>query len=264
MLGWYAANSRSFNRAVFDALPVRPMIANYYSSWKESFKADFARAAAADGMETFVEIEPWHCGSCGPGGYPSMTDIAAGKYDGYLTEFGAQIRAYGSPVLVTFAHEMNGDWYPWGQGGAEGVTPAQWVAAWDHVVTVVNNAAPGLVAWVWAPNVVHAAGPVTPYWPGRQYVGMVGIDGYLRSDADTYESVFGSTVAQIRTLTSKPIWIAETGLNIDATTGTRLAAYIAAIRAAGLRGLLYFSERQYTLPHDDLDILAAAISSPAH
>jgi beta-mannanase len=263
LLGWYAANSKSFNRAAFDSLPVRPMIANYYSGWGESFKADFARAAAADGMETFAEIEPWNCGRCGPAGYPSMTDIAAGKYDGYLTEFGAQIRAYGSVVLVTFAHEMNARWYPWGQGGAGGVTPAQWVAAWDHVVTVVSNAAPGLVTWVWAPNVVRGAGPVTPFWPGRQYVGMVGVDGYLGSDGDTYASVFGPTVAEIRALTSTPIWIAETGLNIDATTGARLASYLAAIRAAGVRGLLYFNKPQYALPPHDLDILATAVSSPA-
>ncbi len=237
------------------------MIANYYSAWKEPFKADFARAAAADGMETFVEMEPWHCGSCGPDGYPSMTGIAAGAYDGYLTTFGEQIRAYGSLVLVTFAHEMNGKWYPWGQGGADGVTPAQWVAAWDHVVSVVSAAAPGLVIWVWAPNDEIGAGPVTPYWPGSQYVSLVGIDGYLRSDSATYQSVFGQTVAKIRALTSKPIWIAETGLNIDATTGARLGAYLADVRASGLRGLLYFNQAQYTLPLADQGALRVAVSS---
>jgi beta-mannanase len=158
---------------------------------------------------------------------------------------------------------MNGAWYPWAQGGTGGVTPAQWVAAWDHVVTVVSGAAPGLVTWVWTPNVEHAAGAVTPYWPGGQYVGLVGIDGYLRSDSDTYESVFGRTVGEIRALTSAPIWIAETGLNIDATTGTRLAAFVAGIRAARLQGLLYFNEAQFALPPDDLAALAAAVSSPA-
>jgi mannan endo-1,4-beta-mannosidase len=247
---------------VFDALPVKPVIANYYSGWGESFKADFARAAAADGMETFVEMEPWNCGACGPGGFATMTDISAGKYDQYLTRFGAQIRAYGGPVLVTFAHEMNGRWYPWGRGGAEGVTPAQWIAGWDHVVTVVNGQAPGLVTWMWAPNAEGGAGPVAPYWPGRQYVGVAGIDGYLRSGADTYESVFGRTVADIRALTSAPIWIAETGVNIDATTGARLAAYVAAVRAARLQGLLYFNKSQYALPRDDLAVLAAAVNSP--
>lgn len=59
-----------------------------------------------------------------------------------------------------------------------------------------------------------------------------------------------------------PIWIAETGVNIDASTGARLAAYVAAIRAARLRGLLYFNERQYALPGGDLAALATAINSP--
>jgi len=46
-------------------------------------------------------------------------------------------------MLATFAHEMNGDWDPWGYGGSEHTTPAQWIAAWDHVVTVINAQAPG-------------------------------------------------------------------------------------------------------------------------
>jgi beta-mannanase len=260
MLGWYAANSKDFDPAVFSALPARPSVANYYSGWKEPFNTGFARSAAAAGIVTFVEMEPWNCASCGPGGYASMTGIASGAYDQYLTQFGEQIREFGGVVLATFAHEMNGRWYPWGQGGASGVTPAQWVAAWDHVVSVVNTAAPGLIQWVWAPNDEQGAGSVTPYWPGDQYVSSVGIDGYLRSDADSYQSVFGPTVGQIRALTSKPIWIAETGLNIDASTGTRLAAYVAAIRAAGLRGLLYFNQSQYALPSADQAALAAAIT----
>src|SRR5690242_13583153 len=51
---------------------------------------------------------------------------------------------------------------------------------------------------------------------------------------------------------------AETGLNIDASTGTRLAAFVAGARAAGLRGLLYFNEARYVLPRRDLAALAAA------
>ena len=69
-----------------------------------------------------------------------MTDIAAGKYDSYLTTIGAAVKAGGHPVWLTFAHEMNGTWYPW---GIQAVTPAQWIAAWTHVVTTVRAAAGG-------------------------------------------------------------------------------------------------------------------------
>jgi beta-mannanase len=129
------------------------------------------------------------------------------------------------------------------------------------VVTVVSGQAPGLTSWVWAPSVEPGTRAADPYWPGDQYVDSVGIDGYLRTDAETYQSVFGATVAHFRPLTTRPIWIAETGLYINATTGDRLAAYLTAVKAAGLAGLLYFDRHPYTLRGADQPSLARALRS---
>jgi beta-mannanase len=258
-LGWYAGDSASFDAAQVNGLPARPQVVNYYSGWGEGFNTTFARAAYADGVQTFVELEPWNCASCQVS-QPPLSAIAAGDYDGYLLEFGAEIRAFGHPVLATFAHEMNARWYPWGEGGQEGATAAQWVAAWDHVVTVINSAAPGLVRWVWAPAAESpwaGAGSVAAYWPGAQYVNIVGVDGYLNSAQDTYQSVFAQTVTDIRALTSSPIWIAETG--VTPASPARLAAYISALRAAGLTGFLYFNERSWQLSPAEEQSLATAI-----
>jgi beta-mannanase len=259
LLGWYTADNVSYAAARVKALPVKPQVVNYYSMWEQPFMASFAQAAWADGVTTFIEIEPWHCGTCAEGKTPRMPSIAAGAYDQYLREFGQAIRAFGHPVMITFGHEMNGPWYPWGDGGSERATPAQWVAAWDHVVTVVRGQAPGLTSWVWAPSVEPATRSAAPFWPGDQYVDSVGIDGYLRTDAETYQSVFGATVARFRRMTSRPIWIAETGLYINATTGIRLAAYITAVKAAGLAGLLYFDRHPYVLRGSDQLSLARAM-----
>ena len=258
-LGWYPADSASFDAGIIDALPVKPQVVNYYSGWDEPFNASFAQAAYADGIQTFVEMEPWNCYSCDGDSVPAMTDIAAGGYDGYLTGFGQAIKAFGHPVLVTFAHEMNGGWYPWGYYGSEGTTPEQWIAAWDHVVTVVNAQAPGLVTWVWAANVELGATSVAQYWPGAQYVGEVGLDGYLSSDSDTYQSEFGQTVTDVRALTDRPIWITETGVNQDDSAGQRLADLAAAVKQAGLTGMLYFDQGPAALSTEEEQLLAGVI-----
>jgi hypothetical protein len=258
-LGWYPADSATFDASVIDALPIKPQVVNYYSGWNEPFNASFARAAYADGIETFVEMEPWNCGSCASGSVPEMTDIASGGYDGYLTSFGQAIKAFGHPVLVTFAHEMNGGWYPWGYGGTEQTTPAQWISAWDHVVTVVNAQAPGLVTWVWAPNVELGATSIAQYWPGAQYVGEVGLDGYLSFDSATYQSEFGQTVADVRAITDLPIWITETGVNQDDSAGDQLAALATALKVAGLTGMLYFDQGPAALNPEEEQILADVI-----
>jgi mannan endo-1,4-beta-mannosidase len=234
---------------------------NYYSGWEEPFNGAFAEDAYADGIETFVEMEPWNCGNCPDGSVPAMTGIAAGQYDDYLVSFGQAIKAFGHPVLVTFAHEMNGSWYPWGNGGSEGTSPEQWIAAWDHVVTVINAQAPGLVTWVWAPNVEIGAGPIAAYWPGSRYVGEVGLDGYLSTDSETFQSVFGQTIADVRSLTSLPIWITETGMNQDDTTDSRLAAFVDAVESSGVTGILYFDQQPTVLSTDEEQVLASTISS---
>ncbi len=262
-LGWYTADNLSYAAARIRALPVKPRIVNYYLVWGRPFNAAFARAAWADGVRTFVELEPWACDTCAEGRDPRLTSIAGGLYDRYLMAFGQAIKAFGHPLMVTFGHEMNGPWYPWGDGGSERATPAEWIAAWDHVVAVISGQAPGLTGWVWSPSVEPGTKPAGPYWPGDQYVDSVGIDGYLRTDTETYQSVFGATVAGFHRLTTRPIWIAETGLYINATTGRRLAAYVTAVKAAGLAGLLYFDRRPYTLRRADEVSLARALGTVA-
>src|ERR1039458_5761636 len=168
-----------------------PNVVNYYSGWGEGFNTTFANTATSHGTEPFVEMEPWNDGAvtksacASTSGVPSMVDIANGGYDSYLKSFAASIKAYGHTFLLTFAHEMNGNWYPWGNGGCEGTTPAQWLAAWKHVYTVMRGVTTN-AQFVWVPNDEQGAGPVAPYWPGTAYEQTVGLDAYLMQDSNTY------------------------------------------------------------------------------
>lgn len=51
----------------------------------------------------------------------------------------------GVPVIVRFAHEMNGSWYPWGQ------QPQAYRTAFRRVADAIHRSAPGS-ATMWAPN----------------------------------------------------------------------------------------------------------------
>ena len=99
---------------------------------------------------------------------PYIADVIAGNCDTYLTDFADAAAAFGHPVLMTFDHEMNGSWYPWDAtdgGTSTGVTPAQWIAAWNHVTSLISAIAPN-VAWVWAPNIERGGFAVSAFWPG--------------------------------------------------------------------------------------------------
>ena len=121
--------------------------ATYYLAWEGPFPVGLNTLCGQNGATLYLNLEPWN--TWGGGANPTMPNIAAGQYDSYLTTIGAAVKAGRIPVNLTFAHEMNGTWYPW---GAQAITPAQWIAAWTHVVTTVKAAAGGLASFVWAPN----------------------------------------------------------------------------------------------------------------
>lgn len=80
-------------------------------------------------------------------------------------------------VWLRYGHEMNGDWYPWG------VMPEQFVASWRMVASAVH-AKTNRTYMNWSPNARFAdslsdtRGGYTQYWPGKQYVDMVGLSYY--------------------------------------------------------------------------------------
>jgi hypothetical protein len=132
------------------------------------------------------------------GGLATMSDEVIAKLAGDLRALNDQ----GTPVVLRFAHEMNGSWYAWGQ------QPARYVEVFRKVAAAVHAAAPG-TAMMWAPNygggypftggqfaarpgspdaavldtdkdgsVTLADDSYAPYYPGDDAVDWVGISLY--------------------------------------------------------------------------------------
>ena len=76
------------------------------------------------------------------------------------------------PVIVRFAHEMNGSWYAWGQ------QPEHYKQVFRRVADAVHQIAPGS-AMMWAPNY----GGGYPF-AGRQFAAHQGADDYRVLDTD--------------------------------------------------------------------------------
>ena len=177
----------------------------------------------------------------------SVAGIAAGRYDGYLSAYAEAVRAYRHPVIVSFGHEMNGTWYSWGY---RHTTPATFVAAWRHIVTLFRALGARNVTWLWTVNIVNNTQDGTipspaPWWPGSSYVNWVGIDGYYLEPNWQFAPLFGPTIANVRTLTQDPILIAETGVVPDAGQPAKIADVFAGVRLYGLLGFVYFDATDF-------------------
>jgi mannan endo-1,4-beta-mannosidase len=190
-----------------------PNILSMFESFDDQFAASQVRSAYQQGALPLLRWEPYQA---------SMADIAKGRYDDYIATFATAARVLNLPVAMTFAHEMNGGWYPW---GTKTTTAADYVAAWRHTHDLFVRAGAGNIIWIWTPNVTNPVPSVklAPLYPGDAYVDLVGIDGYYtHRGAHTFKGLFGPTFTQVRTFTQRPFLIVETG----AEPGSERAGWI--------------------------------------
>ncbi|HEX3955435.1 MAG TPA: glycosyl hydrolase [Trebonia sp.] len=233
------------------ATGVQPDIVEHYARTGTAFSASFAA-----GTIPLVQLMPYHV---------SLASIVNGDEDDWLRSYARAVAAYQRPVILGFAPEMNGSWYPWGDTH---VSPAVYIAAWRHVVTVFRGQGALNVTWLWTVNVAiiasgdspsNGVGAATPWWPGNAWVDWAGVDGYFYRSSETFSIVFGNTLSQIRALTPKPLLISETAIAPAAGKAAKIPGLFAGANAAGMVGLVWFDlpgNRDWPL-EDDQAALAA-------
>jgi hypothetical protein len=214
------------------AIGRQPNLVSYYSYWLEPFQAEFAASAAKRGAVMLVQIDARSI---------SLASIANGQYDKYLQSYANAVKAFGAQVILSFGHEMNGNWYSWGYHRTPAAT---FVAAWRHIVTIFRKEGTKNVTWLWTVNIIdtvnnHIPNPVS-WWPGSSYVNWVGIDGYYYSPSMSFASLFGPTIADVREVTHDPILISETGSTHSAGQPAKIIDLFSGVRAYGLLGFVWF------------------------
>jgi mannan endo-1,4-beta-mannosidase len=211
-----------------------PNLVGYYSGWAEPFPISFANVVRSHGAIPYVQIDPT---------LASVAGIAAGAYDIYLRAYADSVRDFGHAVVIGFGHEMNAPWYPWGFGH---VRSATFIAAWRHIVTLFRLQGADNVTWLWTVNQDRpGTGPVQDWWPGASYVTWIGIDGYYFRPTDTFASVFGKTIGQVRLLSDKPILLSETSVSRAAGQFAKIGNLFTGIRAYRTLGLVWFDIDQH-------------------
>jgi hypothetical protein len=214
----------------------QPNLAGYYSLWQQPFAVSFADSMYRHGIVPLVQILPVDV---------SVPAIASGSYDGYLSAYAEAVRAYGHPVVIGFGPEMNANWWSYGYTH---VPAATFVAAWRHVVTVFRALGADNATWLWTVAADGAGtGPVSAWWPGATYVTWVGIEGFYAQRSDTFNSVFGPTIDQVRTFTAKPILLSQTGVARNANQVANILNLFNGIAQYRLLGLVWLDSGQWRI-----------------
>jgi hypothetical protein len=213
----------------------KPNVITVYEAFGDGYAAAEVRRTYAYGALPIIRWEPFDA---------TLADIATGRYDAYVTSFAENVRSLNLPIALTFAHEMNGFWYPW---GAPKNKAADFVTAWRRLHGIFRQAGATNVIWTWTPNVISGAPSVElkPYYPGDAYVDWIGLDGYYtRTGAQTYRQLFVPTMRDIRKFTELPFLIVETGAEPGAGRARAVRDLFDSVaRDERVLGFVYFNQK---------------------
>lgn len=219
--GGIVSGVRSFSRAT----GARIAMVEIYTRFGAPFPGLASHRVTSSGARPLIQ---WN-----PRGSP-LAKIAAGGYDTYLRSYAASVKRFGRQVVLSFGHEMNGSWNSWGAGH---VRPSTFVAAWRRIHNVFARAGVHNVTWSWDPS--HVGDLPRPWWPGPRYVDTIGIDGYQRP-GQTFAQIFADRLANIRSFTSKPIYIAETSVAPSSDQARQIIGLFNGVQRFHLSGFVWF------------------------
>jgi mannan endo-1,4-beta-mannosidase len=228
--GQFSANVASFRNSTGAHL----RLVEFYNPFPGSFKSAEAQQVVDLHALPLIQLNPRRI---------SMAQVASGGYDSDIRSYAEQVKAFRCDIVLSFGHEMNGWWYPW---GLPDTPPSVFKAAWRHFHDVFAAEGVRNVIWSWDPTQQYSqyrpgrtATPAGEWFPGNKYVDWIGIDGYL-GRGQTFKGIFGHQLRDIRRLTHKPIYLAETGVGDGSDPARQVANLFAGIWHWHLIGLVWF------------------------
>jgi len=165
----------------------------------------------------------------------SLQSIIDGKFDEDLKAWGRDAAAFGSPLIVEYGTEVNGEWFGWngsfhGGGRKDGFGdpkkadgPERFVAAYRHIVDTVRSSGASNITWVF-----HLDASQSPeaawnrfenYYPGPEYADWIGVSCYGpqrpmddEEENITFREKFDPVYSRVVKLApDKPVMIPEFG-----------------------------------------------------
>jgi Glycosyl hydrolase family 26 len=171
----------------------------------------------------------------------SLQKIIAGDFDADFRNWARAAKNFGSPILIEWGTEPNGNWFSWNgkwNGGArEG--PARYIAAYQHIFALTRTEGADNLQWVWHVNWYDEPkakwNQFENYFPGENYCDWIALSTYgpttpiTRDGTESFAFKMRQAYPRLMKIAPrKPIIIAEFGCDlhnrhIDATHWAKAA-----------------------------------------
>jgi hypothetical protein len=230
-----------------------------------------------------VHVKPWSVKQreSGPDRLYDLARIIDGAFDVELQEYAKAAKAFRHPIVLDFAPEANGNWYPWsgyflGGGQTRGYGdpaladgPERFRDAYRKLVTLFRAEGAANVTFVYhvssSDKPQQAWNTMAAYYPGDEFVDWLAVSVYstqLPGDfweefTDVMDHAYGELAAVSAT---KPIAVLEYGIIEDPFTALRKADWISnalgAVKAGRyprVKAMAYWHESSW-IPSGDNDM----------
>jgi hypothetical protein len=182
---------------------VKPQMALFYLQWPKSpVQGDFPKnsleAIWRQGAVPCLSWEPMFIDN-GREITIAAERILQGEYDPYLRRMTNGVNSWGKQVIIRFAHEMNLERYHWGtdKTGYGPQSSEKYKEMFRYLVTFFRKAGVNNVWWAFCPNSESIPNPAgspeaawnrpEAYYPGDDFVDLLGMDGYNWGTTQTLE-----------------------------------------------------------------------------
>ena len=157
----------------------------------------------------------------------TLAKITGGEFDADLRAWAQEARRFGSPLLIEWGTEPNGDWFAWNgkwNGRAEGGA-AHYISAYRHIVDIMRDEGAANLQWVWHVNWYDEPqakwNRFENYFPGESYCDWVALSAYgpttptTRDGTESLSFKLSAAYPRLTTLVpGKPIILAEFGCDL--------------------------------------------------
>ncbi len=171
----------------------------------------------------------------------TLDRIINGVFDHDLQAWMQEARAFGTPLLVEFGTEVNGQWFPWngiwnGAGTLNGYGdptqpdgPERFRDAYRHIIQIAREEGAYNIQWVFHVN--NADDPdvswnrLENYYPGDEWIDWIGVSDYgaltpLDEEWPSFRDQMDAVYPRLAALSaSKPIVVLEFGTALNNPLG---------------------------------------------
>lgn len=169
-----------------DIAGAKPVIIHFSNHWFDGieFPEDEAKLVAKMGFIPCIRMLPWSAFNIGKKDpVYSLKKIINGNFDEELIEYANDVKKSNIVMIIEFAVEMNGNWFPWsGVFNGKEKGPGVYKKAYRHIIDLFKKQGVKNVTWAFHINYNSTPSdewnkPIN-YYPGDEYIDWIGFSVY--------------------------------------------------------------------------------------